>query len=393
MKRFIAAGFTLFVTLYVLCFASFAASKEQEVNIVEKMVNAVFEVAWDKEGTAEVVLVAPSGTEMNAASLGDKYVKKGKSIAIIIAEPAQGKWKVRISGEGLGKVKISLSEFSELIQLNKLNAGLQADGTALFSWEAVNCEENISVSVFADEDNKGFDGIKLTELYANRAGNASVNLNSLSTGSYYFYLKVKDSNEVEDELYTEKVFDYVNPNAPKLIPGVKATLVNDSVRVVWSKPHDDSIKSYKVIFFKQGSGSPVYTYFTENADTLEYLSEPFEEKKLEAAVAAVNSNGLSGEYKKLEVDLNRLDAIGAEVEFPDKDVLNVHNLVLPVKLDNGLKSSLYVNDKLMVENAEKSGSFAVELSDGANLVEVEVCDAAGNIKTFDKKWRFAISCG
>lgn len=383
MKR-MTAGLIALAMLIILYIPAFAEQKEQEVEVREAMANAVFLITWESGADAKVMLTDPSGKTHDAANMGAQYVKQGNTVAMFFQNPAVGKWKVRIEADSLGKVRLSIHEVTDLIELKKFEATTQDQYLFSFSWEAVQCEDNIQLTIFADEDDKGFDGLEVGNFYGSRTGNASLNLDRLSSGSYYFYIRARSANGVDDFMYTASQYTVINPNAPAEIPNVKVTTVNRSVRLQWEKPQSE-VRAYKIMIFKKGETKPLFVEITEDTEQMEFFCPELEERDLEAAVAGVAYNELSGAYRRFAVDFGKQDALRAEVSFPDQEVLNAKRLVLPMKLEQGLTAGLYVNDTLMVDQIKESGQFAVELDDGANLVEVQVEDGEGNIRTYEKK--------
>lgn len=379
--RKLLLSFLLILAIIITCFPAFAAQKDQEITVTEKMENAVFLVSWVNEAKADVSLVKPNGDVLTKNELKDQYVQKTNSIAIFVNNPELGNWKLRINGEGLGKVSISLNEISDLIEVTEFSSEPGTQNLYTFSWNTANFDGDISVSLYADDDNTGYNGTEITTFIDRPTGNKAVTLDNISSGDYYFYIKVKDINGVDDYMYTQGTYTVVNPNAPADLLNVKATAFNDSVKLKWDKV--DGINQYKIMLFSKGSSNPFYTEYTEDA---EFISPPVEESSFDAAVAAVSGNNLSGAYKKYQVDLEKVRKMNVEVKFPEKDTINTKRMALPLTLGSGLKAYLYVNNKILKENITTSSLLTIDLIDGPAAVGILVEDNEGNVKNLERNY-------
>lgn len=363
---------------------AFAAKKEVEVSIDDKMSHAVFTITWQNDKTASVELIRPDGFVLNSDNLKESYVVKDKYIAIFVDNPPLGKWKVRIIGEGLGKVSIELSEIAELIKINKFEISKDSTSSVFnISWDVSNAGDFTEYSIFADEDNSGYDGVEITTFFDKPIGNRKIAIDKLSYGNYYFYLRAKYPNKAVDYKYSKDSFLISNSNMPAELKNIKINLVDNLLNIKWDKPNSFNISSYKVMLFKKGSSKPFYFETVDENDCTIDISEQKED--FEVGVAGIDYSGIAGIYKKYPVSIRKMANLKADIGFPKKDYINTKRVVLPIKFDKGYKASIFVNGIIVKDNIKTSDNYLLTLIDGYNELMVLVEDDKGNGKTYKKK--------
>lgn len=375
----------IFVILLILINIStvHATEKKLEVPIKENMESAVFLINWEKNVDADVVLIKPDGSTMTKAELNNAYVKEKNNVLIVINNPEIGDWQVIVKGEDTGKVTVSLNEIEEIFEISQFVVEKIDDTKFNLKWSTKNIEDrSISIHVYVDEDNEGYNGIEVSKFTGDISGSREITIDKLDWGNYYFYIKVVDSLGIDDYLYSDEAFEIISPNAPVKISAVKASVVEDNIKIQWEKPDNNLRNKYRIMIFEEGSSKPFYTEETEQN---EFITPSIEGDKVQIAVAALGRNNVLGKYEKILVDMNKSKNIKASVNFPENHIINTMILPVPLEMEKGYKASIYINGEMIKENVLESGTITFQLNDGPNDLAIIVEDNQGNGKIFAKE--------
>lgn len=382
MKRVIT-----FIVLFVFIFSGFIAygkQKEVDLEIKDKMESSLFLITWENDSEASIELTTPKGEILNAENLKERYRLYKKSIAIFINAPEIGSWKAKISGENLGKVLIEVSEITDLIAIEKFNVLTEDNGKSYeFEWNINNADNGSTVSLYADNDNTGYDGIKITSFSGEVSGKKNIKIDNLSYGKYYFYIKAEANNKAVDYRYFDKSFLVNSQNTPEKVENIKTMFDNNQLNIIWDKAENMNIKSYRIMLFKKGNNKP---FFSEDINDISYNYSYFDEEDIEVAVAAVNNQGVGGVYDKKTINVQNYKTLEAKIKFPEEEILNTKKVILPIDLEENCKASLSVNDTIIIKDILESNTFLVTLVEGVNNVDVILEDNHGNKKSYDKKY-------
>ncbi|MCT4564032.1 MAG: hypothetical protein N4A68_06895 [Maledivibacter sp.] len=382
MKKYIA--FILLIVFIFSDFTVYGSEKKVDLEIKDKMKNSLFLITWQNDSEALVELTTPNGETLNAENLKERYKLYEKCIAIFINTPEIGNWKFKISGENLGKVSIEVSEITELIEIEDFNILTEDNRNSYkFEWNIKNTKKEFTISLYADIDNKGYDGTKIISFSGDVSGSKNIKIDNLSYGEYYFYMKAESSNKAVDYMYYDKPLLVNSPNAPEKVENIKMMFDNNQLNIVWDKSKDPNIKSYRIMLFKKENSRP---FFFEDINDIGYNYSYYDEEDMEVAVAAISNEGIRGKYDKKSVDIKNYKTLEAKIGFPKVEILNTKKIILPIDFVDDCRASLLVNDIIIMKDISETNTFLVNLVEGVNNVNVILEDDSGNKKYYDKKY-------
>lgn len=377
LKKLISLMAVLLLALSLNQFSAYAEDKATQVTIDKDISNCVFQISWENsDKNASVVLKSPDGREYGKKATPNVYNETKGSVVIFVGSAKAGVWSVNISGESLGKVTVSGGELPKYIQITKFNAVKTADDKITITWAAKNSSGSISYSVFADTSDKGRSGVQVANFGDAAQGSREIQIENLSTGDYYFYLRAEDGNVLPDYLYCSTKIHIVNKSIPETVQGVTASMVNGDIFVKWQPPEGAS--AYRVMFFETGSGKLLFSSDTDK-NWYSYPA-PADSDKLDVGVAVVKGE-LSGSFSKISVPL-KVD-FNAKVGLPESKNINSKKIIVPVKFPEGYKLDIFNNGKYLIQDQIKAGDYSVALEDGENHLGFVITDSKGNKKSYE----------
>lgn len=376
MKKYLKLiGFSLILVLFYSVNA-FAETKETTLNLDKDYTNAVFSISWENvDKTGSVELISPDGTIYSEAKTPDDvYEAKGEAI-INIGKPAKGEWKIKVTGDNLGKVKIEVGQIPNSMIIDAFTVKANGDKyTADYSIS--DCPENVTLEVFADTDGKDFDGQLVYSGNGGAAGQFDFDLNNCKPGEYHFYLRVSKDGIFKRE-YSDSIISYQSKDSKEKVKDVAGGKYNDGYYISWTNNDENEIHT---VYVWDDKFNLIENIETGEGDILYY--EDFEENAEKIYIAVVNNNN-NCNYDKIEVSKDTV--VDAAVTYDvTENATNHRFIVASVEFKGKCTIDAYLNDNLLLEDETEVGEYKVTMSDGDNEIQFLVTDEKGNVITFTK---------
>ena len=375
-------GFALFflalVCLLLICpQVAWAKTEEYEIKLAEGRENYVFSIQWENsDQTIDVVITSPSGQTYTQDNMPQAQAGEGE-LMFWFAFAEAGSWKVSISGEGLGQVSLDSGVMPGKMDITSFSLQVSGEeGTA--SWSIQDCEENLTLEIWAAPDPVHYGGERLTSVGGKASDQCHFSLGGLDSGEYYLYLKAIGREGVFAVQYADHPVSWRRGDALPKLEGVAARMMDDDLWISWDKQED--VDTYRIL---------VYDFATEELLTDEIVTEesqwfgeiPQSTDSLKAAVAAYRW-GHTGDFELYPV--TRGDFDGVSVTFPEGDQVNQTSLYVEVSFTGNYKVSGALNGEMLVQDADQAGRYRVDMEEGDNRISFYVADEVGNIKSFGK---------
>ncbi len=359
---------------FSLSVPAFAGTGEMEVTLAKDYENCAFHIKWENtEKEASARLTSPDGKTYDGKGTdGNLYIYVGTAKA--------GTWKATVTGNQLGKVTLTGGNLPGSMTIQEFSITYE-NGNFHTKWNVADCPDNITLEIFADTDDSGFDGTLLTSFQDRPSGEKSFTSNSVATGDYHFYLRVSQgSNGIFSQEYGKDVL-YLSPsNAPEKLSGITAGMIDDDLNLSWDA---GDYKKFKVMVYDPESKNLIWSEEVENRNYYSWMiPEDYKKDTLLAAVAGMEQDRI-GQYDKLEVKTK--NPIDASVSFPEGSVLNQKFILAEVTLGGDYQIFASLNGNMLLEGETQGGQYRVDMEDGQNKILFQVKDKLGNTKTFYKE--------
>lgn len=370
----------------------YAETKEQTIEIPDdKYENAVFYISWDNyEKESSVEMVSPDGTIYNSSNTPDNvYEDKGEAI-VRIGKAKGGTWTVKITGDELGTIDISVGQLPNSIVIEEFTVS-ESDGKYIAEYKASDCPEEVYIEVFADTDNEGYDGVNVYGGYGGVEGRLELNMDNLETAEYNFYIRISKDGIYKRE-YADEIISYVSPYDTES----DETKTDTDADIDASIDYDveENITSQKFIMATVTMNSDCHFDAYINGDIKIENEEESGEYKInmndgdnEIIFIVTDSNGNTKEFVK-EI---YVDTVAPTLSV-SKDINNVITTKNYIYLSGYSEASatLLLNGK---EVDMENGYFnkKVELSLGENNIELVAKDIAGNETVYTAVVKYELS--
>lgn len=362
-----------FVLLFSLMVPAFAGTGEMEITLVKDYENCAFHIKWENTNeTASVKLTSPDGkTYQGEGSDGNAYIYVGTAKA--------GTWKATVTGNQLGKVTLNGGNLPGSMNIKEFSLSY-ANGSFQTKWNVSDCPEDITLEIFADSDDSGYDGILLTSFQDHPSGEKTFTSDSVPTGDYHFYLRVSHSSGIFSQEYGKDVL-YLSPsNAPAKLSNVKAGMIDEDLNLSWDA---GEFEQYKIMVYDPESMNLIWSDEVANQHYYSWMiPADYTKDTLLAAVAGMNGDQI-GQYDKLEVKTE--NPIDASVTFPEGSVLNQAFIIADVTLNGDYQIFASLNGNMLLNGEKEAGQYRVDMEDGSNEILFQIKDDIGNTKTFFKE--------
>lgn len=377
MKKYIKTFICTLVLVLLYSINVFAETKELTVEIAaDKYSNAVFYISWENiDKTATVEIISPDGTIFNTSKTPDNvYEAEGEAI-VRVGQAAGGAWTVKVTGDSLGKIDVSAGQLPNSMIIDSFKVS-ETGGKYVAEYKVSDCPEEIYVEIFADTDSEGYDGTRIYSGNGGTTGTAELNMNSLESGEYHFYIRISKDGIFKRE-YSDSIFSYQNPNATNEVKNVAGGKYNNGYYISWDIEDEDV--NYKVIVW---DGNRNLIKEEEVHGTGIYYGD-FGTGESKVYLAVVYKHGHS-KYEKVEVLKDT--EVEATVEYDVADTITSQKFITAeVTLKSKATFEAYINGEIKIEGENESGKYKVNMSDGDNEVVFLVTDSKGNKQEFVKE--------
>ncbi len=367
------------VCIYIIIsFASlntYAKADTKDLFYLDSERSIVFTIEWDTE-EPDVELISPDGTfyDIKKEHKNTGIVKGDGYIFYLIKNAKAGQWKVKYDKKSNEEVTVSVDEYDTGLWIKDFKAG-KIDGRYMPISFTTEYEGDISfnyrISVIIDKSG----GEKVLEEGTARSNDIVERDVDLSRVNSYdgYMLKLyvffnKNGVDIFDTEYSEP-FSYTNPNSEELTGELNVKVIPDAheVEIEWSDVDYYGADSWMISLFEDDAQSPAS--FTEvewdvTAAKMEYNKDcknvRIELRKME--------NSLYSKPLSKEITLD--NSTRAQVELPDKYIINSPLLPLTYKNADNLLTTVTVNETVNEIILDDSGVKNIHLNDDWNKVVV-----------------------
>ena len=371
------------VLLFVFSFSLdvFGETKEMTIDVNHEYTNAAFSITWEQyDQEADVEIASPDGKTYSKKDTPNAFYQAPGEVVVTVGQAAQGQWKVKVTGNSLGKIDINVGQIPNSLIIDTFTVKENGDKYEA-EYSVSDCPDNIYVEIFADTDDKGFDGDEVYSGQNGANGTVELNMERVLSGEYHFYIRIS-YNGIYKRQYSDSVISYQKKDVTEKVQDVAGGKYNDGYYISWTYENEyDDFKVYvwdkdmnlKTVDEIEGEG-----FYYGEFDTDENGND--EEKVYLAVVYADKRSN----YDKIEVLSNtRTDA---EVTFDlDEDITSHKFIEGKVESNGDCIIDAFLNGERKLEHETETGSYRVIMSDGDNEVIFLVTDEDGNKQEFVKK--------
>lgn len=381
MKRVLLGMIGALFLLWGAPMNTMAKTEIIEISVAEESVNYVFQIKWENTAqTAKAELTAPDGTVLSSEQAGEAdsgaYVSEGM-IVFSMEKAMSGIWQVAVTGEALGLVQVDGGRLPGSMEIEEFRVESRQDTLAAV-WKVTDAEPGLNFRIYADTDAEGFDGQEIASFSGEAQGEQTINLSSLDTGEYFFYLRVSGSQGIYTKKYAEGTCSVTGSNAAAPLSNVRACMMNGEVFLRWEMA--EAGKSYKVMIYDTAAGGLIHEEIVQDTDTFLWTL-PQQYKEAEAAVALYDRG--TGRYEKYPVKRSAFPEV--EIQFPEADVSNSSTVLVPVTFSGNYKISAALNGSMVMEDQTLSGQYRLDMGEGDNTILFYVQDEQGNLFPYRKE--------
>ena len=207
----------------------------------------IFEIRWEEEeAQAQIRITSPGGEVYGTEETPDSVTAMQGCAYFYIGEAQAGDWQVEITGEKLGEVEVNVGSLPQSMQILSFTVAENGRGGYDASWNISDCPENAEIAVYADTDNRGYDGQLIASGGSGPEGTLSFQMASLDSGYYYFYLTVTETGGIFNYQYGDTALFYDNTGGRNKLENTEASLLNRDVYVSWKGEEN---RTYRVMLF------------------------------------------------------------------------------------------------------------------------------------------------
>lgn len=358
---------------------------------VENNGNHIFAIKWE-QNDANLELISPDGLTINKDNIDQygSYKKNSNELKIqyIINNAQAGDWKMKIIKDAdveLGKVNIDVTELEGVLTVSEFKVIQNDDNNITFDWTVTNTEdEKIRVNIGYDYDDFGYNGKKILSGYYKTADKKDIDTSKITPDEYYFYIRVEDSKGIVAYKYSQMI-EVINSKAPKQVEIQELTTHDNEVTIKWV-PSAGEIKGYKIYYYiKDEQGYKLLEENEIDKDTTYYSSKlPFIDSDYKIGLTAYDYRGLESKMSVKKFNFEKSQSMKLGVEWPEKEIVNQKNIIIPLKIEKGTKVTAYHNNESVIDGIKEDGGVKFTFSEGTNNISFVVEDKAGNKRTEER---------
>lgn len=373
MKKFILSLILIMLLMPSVIASAETTTREIRINLYEDYSDCVINISWENIGKKASVRIENSDKQTVPVTSANTQYGDG-SIIVDVGKASSGYWTIYVTGEDLGIINVTGGEkYSKTVEENAIKnfEAEVTDNNIVFNWEIVSATDDIDVSI--RYSTSGYSNYSLWYDYsAAKKGSVKVPLDDMYTGLYNFTIEVYDGNKEYFLSIPEPLYIKQN-NAPEKLENIKIGSIDGQIYASWDSATDADRYIVTVYDYNTLNYINSYTVYEPHID----LSDISGTEKYKISVAAV-SNNIRGEFDVYE--LIQTSPAGS-ITFPDYSVSRIGNVTLYVNCGDDVTSGVYVDENLLLEDAE-AGEYILNLTEGTHEIVAYLKDSYGNISTF-----------
>ena len=282
------------------------------------------------------------------------------------------------SGSAVKKKSFKIKAFTAEGDLVEVDTGVTRsaieDSVLTASWKLTGFKDDgkTEISIYADTDNKGYDGDLIYSGTGEKSGSAILLAGDLATDDYYFYIEAT-RNGVTKRKYTGKSFPLVNYE--DILPDCSVSFNNEE------EITNDDVLAADVSF----DGHCTVTALVNDNKVIDASGAvgryniPLSEGENSVELIVTGENGKGRHFTEditLDTDPPYL-LVSTDV---DGAVTSAETVDISGNVEKG--ALLTVNDETILYDSDGNFSTTVKLDNGNNIVDVKAEDEAGNINNY-----------
>lgn len=366
----ISVIFTLLLSINV-----FAETKELKLTVDKEYTNAIFYITWDnEEEKGSVELISPDGKVYSKSKTSDDVYESNGEAIINVGTPAKGDWIIKVTGNNLGQIKVEAGQLPDSMVIDSFTVE-ESNGKYIAKYSISDCPQEVTIEIFADTDNNGFDGKSVYSKAGKSSDNIEISLDGLNPGEYHFYIRVSKDGIFKRE-YSDSIISLQKKNNNKKVKDVKGGKYNDGYYISWTNENDNDKKT---VYVWDADLNLVSEIECEAGDDLYYGNFKDDDEKVYLAVV----DGNDCNYDRIEV--NKATEVAAKVVYDiEENVTNHRFITADVTINGKCSIDALLNNEVMLETVKEAGKYRINMSDGDNEVVFKITDEKNNVITYTK---------
>lgn len=353
-----------------------AKAKELSVTITKDInQDAVVSVEWKKGTPTSLQLVSPTGDIYDEKKTPDNIRVSGHIATFCLEKMKKGKWKVILNGIPEGQ-QVIVETGQLLTDFEVSSFSVKEEGKIIKgSYELSNLPGETVLKVFATQNENNFTGKCLCiKKVKKKKGSFSFAIKNLPSGEYHFYLQAEYQGAIVRK-YADETLSHSRQGDLPALTGVCGGKYNDGYYIQWnSKPK----VCYQIKVWDEDSN----LISEEQITGVGFFYHDFPEKQKKIFVAVVKAN-TNMQYQKIEI--MKKAKVEATVEFEAEGKYSTENdVAYQIEFGEDCIWNEYVDDICTLRQQKKDGNFSTYLKDGEHDIGIQIKDADGNMKEYDK---------
>ncbi len=387
----------VFIVLLITCLVLLAPSAlavtfrttVMDVSVITEETTCLFTVGWER-GDMKVTLIAPDGTRIpqDDPPAGVRVASSERIVIFRVENTQPGLWKAELQEYDNGHVGIIVQKLIQPLMVEGVTA--QQDGNDIRVNFSLNGEKDkrCEYDVYLTLDGTYQNGRLLASGTTKTGEAVSLRCPGDSVSSYDgWYITVYAECDLDGftdfHSATSAPFSFANPDAPGQVIALKATLIDEGVRVEWQPPEED-VSGYLAVLYGE-DGAVVHSVSMDAGETQAIL--PFTEmEKMKAAVSAVRES-LCGLPATITVDTAVTLSSLVGFDLPDEPAA-ANDYVVLLYDTGGASVPLVIELDGQQETRTLAGAGALQLPvhNGTNRITVSAEGADDIWVSQSKKW-------
>jgi hypothetical protein len=193
------------------------------------------------------------------------------------------------------KVDIIGADLSSALIIDSLELH---EGAATIPYNAYSSTSEAVLSIYYDDDNAGFNGIKITDVGINNKNEVlSWNITDIPNGNYFIYGILDDGKNSPVRVYSPNALTVTKDNTPDRPTSLQYTIENDTLRLTWDYNANANV-SFNVYYNNLLNFDNTTKSYNAGSQKYILLPELVSGRDYYFAVTAINEQNLESEYSE-----------------------------------------------------------------------------------------------